>query len=121
MAIDQSNEKQLMTPDEDWKPCPPGTIDAIAKDQQRADDQQQITRRVVVSLVAVAGSSIAYALLQKQPPAANQLSCADVKSMAGDYIMGQLTPNQSAAVDAHLAHCKRCEAMLDNLRESGTV
>ena len=110
-----------MTPDENWKPCPPGTIDAVAKDQQRADDQQQMTRRAVVSLAAVAGAGVAYSLLPKQPSAIAQLTCAEVKSMASDYVTGQLTPDQSAAVDAHLDHCVQCETFVDNLRESGTV
>lgn len=111
-----------MTTDENWKPCPPGTIDTVARDQKRADDQQQMTRRAVFSFVAVAGAGIAYGLWPKQPGTSiGPLVCADVKSMAKDYVMGQLTPNQSAAVDAHLSYCKACAGYIEQLQESGTA
>lgn len=53
------------------------------------------------------------------------IACIELVEMLTEYLEGALTPDEMAAVDAHLATCPACRAYLDQMRATidvlGTV
>lgn len=54
-----------------------------------------------------------------------EIACIELVEMLTDYLEGVLSPDEMAAVDAHLDECPACRAYLDQLRATidalGTV
>jgi anti-sigma factor RsiW len=46
------------------------------------------------------------------------LTCRELIEFLGDYVEGELAPQQRAVFDAHLAICPDCVSYLDGYRES---
>ncbi len=44
------------------------------------------------------------------------LNCRHVWDQISDYIDGSVAPEQRAAIEEHLAHCRHCAAVLDSTR-----
>lgn len=44
-----------------------------------------------------------------------RLSCKHVWSYISDYIDGSVSPEERAAIEAHLEHCEICSAILDSV------
>jgi anti-sigma factor RsiW len=41
------------------------------------------------------------------------LNCKDVRREISNYLDDDITPEMRAALEAHLAHCRHCTAILD--------
>lgn len=54
-------------------------------------------------------------------PALSDLTCRELVELLTDYLEGTLTPDDTAAVDGHLAGCPACRTYLDQLRTTITV
>ena len=44
------------------------------------------------------------------------IACRELVELLTDYLEGVLTPDEVAAVDAHLADCEGCHTYLDQMR-----
>ena len=104
-----------MTDDKNWKPCPPGTIKAVANRQSESDRSETMTRRAAFGMVAAVGIGISYAVWTRAT-ASVALTCAQTKSLARRFVLGQLTPEESSAVVAHCEKCKPCAQYIERLR-----
>ena len=109
-----------MTSDENWTPCPPGTIDAVVSEHQRVKRREQSTRRVMLSLVVVAGVGMVSAMLPGRK-SQSAIACGEVPKLAKQYLLGQMPPDQSAAFDAHLKRCPPCADYVERLRKTAAV
>ena len=53
-----------------------------------------------------------------EPMRPTELTCDDVREMAGSFVLGALEPDEEAAVRAHLASCADAHA---EIAEAGSV
>jgi len=53
--------------------------------------------------------------------AGDDLRCEEIVELLGGYIEGALPPARAARVEAHLAGCEGCTALLDQLRATVTL
>lgn len=51
----------------------------------------------------------------------NEIVCASGVGLLMDYLEGVLSPQQRAAVDAHVAECPRCLAFITSYRETPRI
>lgn len=51
----------------------------------------------------------------------NEIVCASGVGLLMDYLEGVLSPQQRAAVDAHVAGCPRCLAFIASYRETPRI
>lgn len=109
-----------MTNDENWKPCPPGTISDVAIELKNLDSTQTFKRRAVLTFVAVAGAGLAYSFVPGRRRH-DGIACEEIPGLARDYILGQLPPQQLAKMHVHLERCPPCADHVQAVRESGTV
>ena len=54
-------------------------------------------------------------------PDTDDLRCVEIVELLGDYVEGALPPTRTAQVEAHLAGCTGCAALLDQLRATVTL
>jgi anti-sigma factor RsiW len=49
------------------------------------------------------------------------LSCQDLLSELSDYLDDRVTAEVRRDLEAHLAHCRECEVLLDSTRKTLTI
>ena len=115
MIVPLYRETELMTDDKNWKPCPAGTIKAVAEQQSQSDATDSMTRRAAFGMVAAAGVGLGYAMWARVGTVAT-LTCGQTKALAERFVLGQLTPGESSAVKAHCDHCRPCADYIERLK-----
>lgn len=106
-----------MTTDQDWEPCPVGTIKNITDRRNEAARATTLSRRAVVAGAISAGAL----LFWTQRPRQQTLTCQQVCDKGVEYVQGQLTPDLAAAVATHCKTCKPCKEHIANLRRTTTA
>lgn len=106
-----------MTTEQDWEPCPPGTIKKVTDRQQEATRNATMSRRAVVVSAISAGSLF----LWTQQPAQPALTCRQVCDHGVKYVQGKLAPELAAAVATHCRECRRCDKHIARLRRTTTA
>ncbi len=106
-----------MTTEQDWEPCPVGTIKDVTDRQNQAARDTTLSRRAVVVGAISAGTL----LLWTQRPRQQKLTCQQVCNQGTRYVQGQLSPDLAAAIATHCRTCRPCDEHITALRRTATA
>ena len=103
-----------MPADDEWKPCPSGTIQNIVDEARKSEQQSTMTRRTLIggAVASIAGVGV---FLLNHSAEANALTCREVKGLADDFVHDRLDSSQHALVEAHCKTCQPCAQFIQRL------
>ena len=112
----------------EWQQCRPGELSRVASTLRARHNRRQAfaafgKAAVAVSLIMIAVVGVQY--LQRQPGGDMHfggISCTDVRGQAGEYMAGNLAPDISERIAAHLTQCPMCREFVEEMKrqEMGT-
>ena len=108
-----------MTNDPKWKPCPPGMIRDVADRQRNADESSVMSRRTSLAAAAMLFAGAGYLIVSGQR--IDNLNCSETRTLAQEFVLGQLTPQLATAVQSHCKSCPPCALHLQQVQETATL
>ena len=114
MSIDPQVPESSPGPGASWSPCPPGAVRRVVaalRAKRRWSAFVPAGTIVAVLLVASVGLWFAvnrYIYGSNDPTSAYGMTCPEVWELLPEFIDGKLSSSQSADIEWHLEHCRRC-------------
>lgn len=109
-----------MSDDQNWKPCPQGTLRDVKSELKRGEDTPVMARRAALGILLTAGATVGIVASQSGPEA-RQLTCSAAMKMAPDYVAGVLEGSDVVSLESHLEHCPKCRRKVGQMRETFTA
>ena len=107
-----------MSNDQNWKPCPQGTLSEVKATQKRSNESPVMARRAALGLLLTAGAATGVAVTQSgSAPEVRKLTCSTARGLLPQYLEGELHANDLASLENHLTYCSMCQGKLDMLRK----
>lgn len=104
-----------------WRRCPPGKFEDLTRKLQRRRQRRQFLRAAGAVAVAAVGGGITFWLAKPtvREPGLEDISCGEVRQLAGAYARGELPPTTRERVRQHLAGCPQCSALFRSMGIQG--
>jgi hypothetical protein len=105
----------------EWAACQPGEVDQLVNRMRSTSRRQQVRELAIIttaSLLFVAAGLTWYGVGSRSNSEFGGMVCAEVMEVARQYVLNDLTAEQTKQVDAHLAHCKDCATKIENMRQN---
>lgn len=105
---------------EEWIPCPPGKLAALAG-QERVRQRRQLLVRAgsavgVVALVSGAGWLAFRGAGKPTDPIFAGIPCSRVRELAPQFMMGKLDEKLTQQIKSHLEQCVACRTLLESMQ-----
>ena len=114
-AIDHADDQH----DDDWSPCPPGTLRALAEglsdEKRRRARRRQIVAAAVSVCVLLTAITVYGTWLPPRESGGGGLTCGEVMDALPDYVAGTLESPIRDGVDRHLEKCPECRQAYQEL------
>jgi len=111
------SEEQVEEP---WQPCPQGEIARMVQWSRRRRQTTAVTQALSGTLcLLVLGFAIVHVFgpfRSTQMP--GEITCAEVRDHAKDYLSGHLDTRLRARIEVHLRHCPHCRDELRRMSEA---
>ena len=108
--------------EDDWLPCPPGTLTGLSSGLKRHERWTQFRRvsSVAAALMIVVAAGVWYS--NQQPAAPDNFSyggitCVEVRDSLPKMMDGSASEELMMKVQAHLAECPRCAELAKKMKE----
>ena len=110
-----------------WQECPPGTLANLAGRLRGRRRRRFLARLAVAPLVLLAGATVTMIVLGKNDPpkrdtnpsgASLAIKCKECKQLLPLYLTHSLPPDQTEKMRVHLAKCRPCREVMEQMRSS---
>ena len=105
---------------EEWIPCPPGTLSALAGQEQVRQRRMFLIRTgSTVGAIALASGAgwLAFRGTRTRPePTFGGIACSKVRELAPQFMMAQLDDAVTQQIKTHLEQCVDCRNLLESMQ-----
>jgi hypothetical protein len=107
-----------------WQPCPRGTLADLAGRLRGRRRQRILARLAVAPLVLAAGAAVTMIVIGKNSPEPNPqgrsltIKCKECRQLLPQYVAHSLPPDQMERMRVHLAKCRPCREVMEQMRSS---
>ncbi len=108
--------------DDDWLPCPPGTLAGLSSNLKSQERWIQVRRvsSVAAALMIVVAAGVWYTGQQSAAPenfSYGGITCVEVRDSLPQMMDGSASEELMMKVQAHLAECPRCAELAKKMKE----